>query len=92
MHILVLGAAGEGHPTLLNNYSGLITKTLLGRIGSQVVTSCLARGHRVTAFVRSPTKLAEETRNHERVKVFQGDARDETVVSVAIKGMPLAIS
>ena len=41
-----------------------------GKTGTQIVDVALARGHQVTAFVRSPAKI---TRRHPRLQV-QRDA------------------
>src|SRR5260221_12941522 len=44
-----------------------------GGIGEQLVEQALARGHRVTAFVRSPEKVG---RTHERLTIVGGDPLD----------------
>ena len=59
-----------------------------GRAGSMVVERALARGHRVTVFVRSPAKLGDVA---ERVEVVQGDALDETAVRAVLGGHDAAI-
>src|SRR5262245_55237268 len=41
-----------------------------GKTGTQLVDLALARGHQVTAFVRSPGKVA---RQHPRLEVRKGD-------------------
>src|SRR5262245_47317764 len=45
-----------------------------GRTGREVVQQALARGHRVTAFVRSPESI---TATNERLNIIKGDAMDE---------------
>jgi putative NADH-flavin reductase len=44
-----------------------------GGIGKQLVEQALTRGHRVTAFVRSPEKIG---RAHERLSILGGDPLD----------------
>jgi putative NADH-flavin reductase len=44
-----------------------------GGIGSQLVEQALARGHRVTALVRSPERMG---RSHERLTILGGDPLD----------------
>jgi putative NADH-flavin reductase len=44
-----------------------------GGIGSQLVEQALARGHRVTALVRSPERMG---RRHERLTILGGDPLD----------------
>jgi cation diffusion facilitator CzcD-associated flavoprotein CzcO len=45
-----------------------------GRTGSEVVEQAVARGHQVTAFVRSPESLKLK---NERLTVINGDVMDE---------------
>ncbi|EIM84094.1 uncharacterized protein STEHIDRAFT_159691 [Stereum hirsutum FP-91666 SS1] len=55
-----------------------------GRIGSAAVTACLARGHTVTAFLRTPSKLPPKLLEHANIgvnehaktqlRIFKGDA------------------
>jgi len=45
-----------------------------GRTGQEIVQQALARGHEVTAFVRSPEKI---TSKPQRLTVVKGDAMDE---------------
>jgi putative NADH-flavin reductase len=49
-----------------------------GRTGQEVVQQALARGHRVTAFVRSPENI--DLKN-ERLTVLKGDVMDENFVT-----------
>jgi putative NADH-flavin reductase len=44
-----------------------------GGIGGELVDQALARGHRVTAFVRSPERIG---RRHERLTILGGDPLD----------------
>lgn len=60
-----------------------------GRAGSAVVARALERGHRVTAFVRSPERLGVVA---DRVEVSVGDALDEDAVRGALEGRDAAIS
>ena len=45
-----------------------------GRTGREIVEQALARGHHVTAFVRSPESI---TLKNERLTVIKGNAMDE---------------
>ena len=53
-----------------------------GKTGRQVLKQALAAGHRVTAFVRSPEKLAQPQEN---MTVISGDALDEAAVEQAVQ-------
>jgi putative NADH-flavin reductase len=59
-----------------------------GRTGRAVVEQAAARGHRVTAFVRSPDKLA----GSETVTVIAGDPRDRAQLARAMPGADVVIS
>ena len=48
-----------------------------GKTGQHILAQALAAGHRVTAFVRSPKKLAQPQKN---LTVIEGDALDERAV------------
>ncbi len=48
-----------------------------GPTGRRAVDEALAKGHEVTGFVRDPSKLVK---NHDRLRVVQGDALDPTSV------------
>ncbi len=54
-----------------------------GSIGRLLVETALADGHIVTAFTRIPEKVERE---HENLKVFQGDVMDLPSVSRAVQG------
>jgi uncharacterized protein YbjT (DUF2867 family) len=52
-----------------------------GHIGGHVLDLALARGHRVTAFVRSPKKV---TRNDPRLEVVEGDPLSTAALTRAL--------
>lgn len=54
-----------------------------GSIGLHLVEQALEKGHIVTAFVRTPSKLA--TRHH-NLKIVQGDVMDFSAVERAVRG------
>jgi len=60
-----------------------------GKTGSQVVDLALARGHHVTAFVRSPSKV---TRRHPLLEVRGGDPRRADELATALAGHDAVIS
>jgi len=60
-----------------------------GRTGQEVVQQTLARGHQVTAFVRSPEGVG--VRN-ERLTVIKGDATDEEQLFNAMQNHDAVIS
>lgn len=60
-----------------------------GATGQLIVTEALARGHEVTAFVRTPGKLAV---HHERLTIAQGDATDPQAVAAAVAGAEAIVS
>jgi putative NADH-flavin reductase len=60
-----------------------------GNTGKEVVELALARGHRVTAFVRSPHKM---TRTHERLSVTQGELTSAAALARALPGHDAVIS
>ncbi|HEY7462138.1 MAG TPA: SDR family oxidoreductase [Gemmatimonadota bacterium] len=53
-----------------------------GGTGRQLVAQALDRGHRVTAFARSPWKIKER---HPRLTVVQGDVLDRLSVEAAVR-------
>jgi putative NADH-flavin reductase len=59
-----------------------------GRTGRELLEQGLAHGHTVTAFVRTPTKLAIE---HPHLKVIQGDAADRGAVDRAIRDQDVVL-
>ncbi|MEY2493010.1 MAG: hypothetical protein QOH24_1961 [Verrucomicrobiota bacterium] len=60
-----------------------------GRTGQEVVDQALARGHHVTAFVRSPETI---TLKNERLAVIKGDAMDENQLFQAMQNHDAVIS
>jgi putative NADH-flavin reductase len=60
-----------------------------GGIGRQLVDQALERGHRVTAFVRSPHKLGTP---REGLTVIGGDVRSPQAVAAALAGHDAVLS
>jgi putative NADH-flavin reductase len=60
-----------------------------GRTGREVTRAALARGHRVTVYVRSPDKLGPERAS---LRVAQGDALDTERLSAALVGQDAVVS
>ncbi len=60
-----------------------------GATGRLVLEQLLARGHTVTALVRTPSKL---TTAHEQLKAIQGDVTDPAAVEKAAAGQEAVIS
>jgi putative NADH-flavin reductase len=60
-----------------------------GRTGTHVVRKALDDGHRVTAFVRDPTRL---TLTHEELTAVKGDLFDLNDVEQAVKGADAVVS
>jgi len=54
-----------------------------GATGRVLVSAALAKGHAVTAFARTPSKLAV---NHENLRVIVGDVADHQAVTHAVSG------
>jgi putative NADH-flavin reductase len=59
-----------------------------GRVGRLTVDEALARGHALTALVRSQNRLGDLAA---RVAIVQGDALDPNVVSTAVAGQAAVI-
>jgi putative NADH-flavin reductase len=59
-----------------------------GRTGTQILDLALARGHEVTAFVRSPQKVAPA----ERLRVLEGDPRSTDALRTALPGHDAVLS
>lgn len=59
-----------------------------GGVGSEAVRRAVAGGHEVTAFVRTPSKVAFS----EEVRVVQGDATDREAVTAALHGQEAVVS
>jgi uncharacterized protein YbjT (DUF2867 family) len=60
-----------------------------GRTGREIVGQALERGHRVTAFVRSPENIALE---HERLVILKGNPMDEDQLFRAIQNHDAILS
>jgi putative NADH-flavin reductase len=60
-----------------------------GRLGLNIVEQALTAGHRVTAFVRSPSKLAIQ---HSHLTLFQGDSMNTEAVYKALADQEAVIS
>ena len=60
-----------------------------GRTGQEVVKQALARGHDVTAFVRSPESI---TLGNERLTVLKGNAMDENELFDAMQNHNAVVS
>jgi putative NADH-flavin reductase len=60
-----------------------------GHIGTHVVDLALARGHSVTAFVRSPSKIR---RNHPALSVIQGSPLATETLGRCLRGHDAVIS
>lgn len=60
-----------------------------GSIGSAAVSAALDTGHEVTAFVRTPEKLANV---RDRVRAVVGDLADPSTVAAAVPGHDAVIS
>ena len=60
-----------------------------GRTGEEIVQQALARGHHVTAFVRSPETVALR---HERLSVLKGNVTDESRLSEAMQNHDAVVS
>ena len=60
-----------------------------GRTGTQLIDLGLARGHELTAFVRSPAKI---TRTDPRLHVVQGDPHSADALAAALPGHDVVLS
>jgi uncharacterized protein YbjT (DUF2867 family) len=60
-----------------------------GHIGAYVIDLALARGHRITAFVRSPQKV---TRTDPALSVIQGDPLSSGALAGALVGHDAILS
>ena len=59
-----------------------------GGTGRQIVSQALARGHEVTALVRSPEKVSDL----KGAKLIVGDVRDEKALREALNGQDGVVS
>lgn len=64
-----------------------------GRTGSLIVNQALAQGHMVTAYMRTPSKLARAgvQAGHSRLRLLQGDMNDPEKVAEAIAGQDVVL-
>jgi len=60
-----------------------------GHTGTQILDLALARGHAVTAFVRSPAKI---TRSHAQLSVVRGDPHHADPMAEAMRGHDAVLS
>jgi putative NADH-flavin reductase len=60
-----------------------------GKTGTQLIDLALARGHYVTAFVRSPEKIM---RRHPRLQVLRGDPHNMNEMASAVAGHDVVLS
>jgi putative NADH-flavin reductase len=60
-----------------------------GNTGTQLIDLALARGHDVTAFVRSPEKI---TRQHPRLSIVKGDPHSVDQLANALPGHDVVFS
>jgi putative NADH-flavin reductase len=60
-----------------------------GGIGTELLSQGLERGHQITAFVRSPQKIARE---HEQLRVVIGDPRDVGQLKKVLSGHDAVLS
>jgi putative NADH-flavin reductase len=60
-----------------------------GRMGIKVVEQALEAGHIVTAFLRTPSKIAIK---HPNLTLFQGDVMDAAAVESAVAGQEVVFS
>jgi putative NADH-flavin reductase len=60
-----------------------------GHTGAHILDLALARGHRVTAFVRSPDKISN---THSALRVVRGDPLDASKMAAALVGHDAVLS
>jgi putative NADH-flavin reductase len=60
-----------------------------GGVGSEIVRQAAGRAHEVTAFVRTPERLADW---HDRIKVIQGDLLNCGALERVLEGQDLVLS
>lgn len=61
-----------------------------GRTGRELVKQALEQGHLVTAFVRTPEKIADL--KHQNLNLAQGDITDASAVERAVSGREAVLS
>ena len=67
----------------------ILTLGATGHIGTHVIDLALARGHRVTAFVRSPSKIR---RNEAALSVIQGSPLSTEALARVLRGHDAVLS
>lgn len=67
---------------------GLVVFGATGKTGKEIVKQLLARGHKVTAFARDPSKMTIE---HSDLKITSGNVFDLNAVARAIQGQDAVI-
>jgi len=60
-----------------------------GGVGSEIVRQAAGRAHEVTAFVRTPERLADW---HDRIKVIQGDLLNCGALERVLEGQDVVLS
>jgi len=60
-----------------------------GQIGQQILKQALERGHKVTAFVREPSKIKA---THSNLTIKQGDAHTSQAVAEAVPGHDVVVN
>jgi len=73
----------------LSGYMKLLILGATGHIGRELVDLALARGHLVTAYVRTPKKLARRDRG---LTITQGDALEVDRLTEALRGQDAVVS
>src|SRR5260370_39331117 len=75
---------------MLSGFSGMSLFVIgaNGRTGTEIIDLAGMRGHEITAFVRSPQKLAAAT----SVRVVQGDPRRSESIVAALPGHDAVLS
>src|SRR6266545_4815236 len=92
----LLGLVASTNALPLKAQKGMIMKTkklfvigATGRTGREIVQQALARGHHVTAFVRSPENI---TLRNERLAILKGNPMDEDKLFDAIQNHDTVLS
>jgi putative NADH-flavin reductase len=69
--------------------SRLLVLGATGNTGGHIIDLALARGHKVTAFVRSPHKIV---RRHDALTVIEGDVLSPDQLAQALRGHDAVVS
>jgi putative NADH-flavin reductase len=70
-------------------YKKMLVLGATGKTGKELIDIALARGHEVTAFVRSPAKI---TRRDKHLTVVKGDPRNAEELCMALPGHEVVLS